>query len=232
MDASEAIKYIDEIFEDLSNKKIVHSSIESGKVFELLTLFKTISYLKEIGFAVAFVDKNNSGKIKFKSAPGKIKETDPHFKITHKSVDRDLYIFVDIEFTAISGTNILEMYTSNKKCKLELKDNISYYEIDIIVVDSKEPRPTPDSIWLAIECKSSPVFKKSFIKEILGIRREISFHQNKERPSRITRHVRENNVLVSEFPASEIWLSSPSDKSILYQNGPDYFGIQIKHFEP
>jgi hypothetical protein len=75
-------------------------------------------------------------------------------------------VWTDIEFTSLSCFRVEN--TANPSLG-------EYHELDIAVVDyGVYGRPTPDQIWLAAECKNTG-YNKGLLKEILGIRRELSF---------------------------------------------------------
>ncbi len=106
----------------------------------------------------------NGNYIYLKSSPGPINRDYPYIKIKR---DGNLLaeLWTDIEFTTLSYS---------RSGKTNPPSAGEYHEIDIAVVDSDSiGRPIPSKIWLAIECKNTD-FKKSILRQILGLRRELS----------------------------------------------------------
>lgn len=53
-------------------------------------------------------------------------------------------------------------------------DPSGYHELDLVIVDPAcTGRPLHTQLWLGVECKNT-TFKKRFLREVLGVRRELS----------------------------------------------------------
>ena len=110
-------------------------------------------------------------------------------------------------------------------------DRSAYHELDIVLVEeSATGYPRYDEIYLAIECKSGK-FSKNFLREVLGVRRELSLYGGRL-PSRLTTAGGEPQVWVRAKPASEYWLAFIDDDGKHYRESPAEFGIELKHIEP
>lgn len=102
-----------------------------------------------------------------------------------------------------------------------------YHELDIVVVDQDlEGRPPHSNIWLAVECKNTG-YNKGLLKEILGIRRELSLLQDPIR-TKFRKWPRET---VPANPASCLVVFS-TDRAVLeYARPGEVFGIDFRHEE-
>ena len=83
---------------------------------------------------------------------------------------------------------------------------------------------------LAVECKSAANFRKSLVKEALGIRRELSLLKRNVN-SRLTRLGGRRPVSVPADPASEFWLAYVDAVGKSYSQSPGVFGIDFKHLQ-
>jgi hypothetical protein len=73
-------------------------------------------------------------------------------------------LWTDIEFLTLSYSRLAS----------PLPTKGSYHELDIVVVDPEiQGRPPHSAVWLGIECKNTS-YQKGLLKEILGVRRELS----------------------------------------------------------
>ena len=187
-----------------------------GKVYELYCLAKTVEFLQShAGVSVRFVGRD----VDFKSSPGKIDRTKSHFIISgHRS---DLELHTDIEVQTLSSTDVVGA-----------PDLSSYHEIDLVLVEHAQhgQRPAHDQIVLGVECKSHANFKKKILREVLGVRRELSllnFASSKLHAFLLgqPREIRAN-------PPSEYWLAFTDPKGERYRSGPAVFEIQFEHWCP
>ena len=165
------------------------SALDQGKLYELYVLSELLIDLQRRGFCLRF----SANTLKFKQAPGKIKIDDPHFLLTAPD-GTTLWLFVDIEFHTL-GKSISNI--------VDLSDR---HELDIVLVDETQDYPNPSNILLAVECKSAANFRKSLVKEALGIRRELSLLE-RDVPSKLTCLGGRLPVSVPANPASEFWLA-------------------------
>ena len=215
MDKSQAIDAITSVFRRYRRltptDQWLLSALDQGKLYELYVLSELLIDLRRRGFLLRFCGQT----LKFKQAPGKIKVADPHFLLTAPDRTR-LWLFVDIEFLTL-GT-IMSNTT-------DLSDR---HELDIVLVDETPDYPSPCNILLAVECKSAANFRKSIVKEALGIRRELSLLEPKVQ-SKLTRLGGRRPVSVPADPASEFWLAYVDGVGTCYSRSPGFFGIEFKH---
>ena len=218
MDKSQAINAITSVFQRYRRltptDQGLLSALDQGKLYELYVLSELLIDLRRRGFRLWFSGQT----LKFKQAAGKIKVADPHFRLT--APDRaSLWLFVDIEF------HTLGKLISNTT---DLSDR---HELDIVLVDATPDYPDPRNILLAVECKSAAHFRKSIVKEALGIRRELSLLAC-DVHSRLTRHSGCRPISVPANPASEFWLAYVHAVGTSYAQSPGAFGIDFKHLQP
>ena len=220
MEREEAEKEIQAIFEEFKTitdiDKELLSGLSQGKLYEFYVLASLLTDLKGRGFATALTRNT----LKFKGAPGLIRRNDPHFVVTAPDGTR-LRLFVNIEFQT-QGV----LRSGNPGF-----DRSAYHELDIVLVEGwATGYPRYDQIYLAIECKSGK-FGKNFLREVLGVRRELSLYVD-ERESRLTRIGGSPGVSVQAEPASEYWLAFIDDDGEHYRASPAEFGIELRHIEP
>ncbi|SCX34503.1 hypothetical protein [Agrobacterium rosae] len=190
--------------------------LTDGKLYELFVLSDIVSKLYARGFDIGFVGIS----LKFKASPGMVKLTDPHFEVKNRSTGCVLFrIFVDIEFQTLG------------RSLGGLADNSQYHEIDIVVTTATAGYPRHDEIALGIECKCVANFKKSILKEALGVRRELSYYAGGLRDSILTQ-AGGTSVKVSAEPASEFILVYIDPAGSNYKESPGRFSIDLVHLEP
>lgn len=185
-----------------------------GKVYELFVLSQALAELRRRGWRIGFQGK----KIELKASPGKIKSGDTHFTLAQGSGSTiEFEIHTDVEV----GT--LGCYLAS------INDLSAYHEIDIVVVPvGQTGRPRAADLKLGIECKSSANFSKSFVREALGRRRELSFLQHPQ-PSEIDPT---GAIYVAADPPSEYWLAFIDPSGLKYVQSPKVFGVELMHKQP
>ncbi len=133
-----------------------------------------------------------------------------------------------------SGRCAAEMWTDIEFISLShslrgggLPERGEYHELDIAVVEpGLQGRPPHDAIWLAVECKNTG-YHKGLLKEILGIRREMSLWQDPLR----TKFRKWPRDKVPAKPASCLVVYS-TDRAVLdYARPGEVFGIDFRHEE-
>lgn len=219
MNRSNAIKDIQKIFARyraaLPRDKKQLLALSDGKLYELFVLSDVLKKLAARGFNIRFVGTT----LKFKGGPGMVKLSDAHFELHDPATGAvDWRVFVDIEFNTLGGS-----------CTL-VTDSSKRHEIDIVVTNATSGYPAHDEIALGVECKSTPKFKKSLLKEALGVRRELSYigHISPSflmRPGAIGPYVKAD-------PPSEYWLANPDPKVLGYRQSPANFSIELLHLKP
>jgi hypothetical protein len=185
-----------------------------GRMYELVVLGHLIDHLVKRGFSFRFVGK----VLELKEKPSQIKATDAYFEGTHHRTGRMIKVYTDVEVRGLG-------------CVIGgATDLSSYHEVDLVVVDpSTSGRPDPGEVLLGVECKSG-AFGKSIIKEVLGVKRELSLLAH-DRPSALSQ-ISSGSVMVPSKPAIEFWLAHFDPKGQQYQDGPAFFGIDVKLITP
>ena len=199
------------------------SGLAKGKLYEFYVLSTVLTDLSQRGFQIAL----KFGTLKFKGAPGTINHTDPHFEITAPNRTKKLKLFVSIEFWT-QGARFSQTLSVSGTV---IHDYSNYHELDIALVEEKATGyPKHDEIFLAVECKSGK-FKKNYVREVLGIRRELSLYKT-ERPSCLTDLGGKPAVRIRADPASEYWFAFIDKEGKKYRESPAEFGIDLRHIDP
>lgn len=207
------------LIQRFESRRAAHSemrSLTAGKLYEFYVLSRTIEELRSRGFNISF-----SGKVlELKQSPGIIQPGDAHFLVVHPATGQRFNIFTDIEVGTLGST----ITGSTGLC--------SYHEIDIVVVfDGVSGRPSHDKIALGVECKSHAKFTKSIVKEVLGIKREISLYTD-DSMSILATAARQIGPVVPSNPPLEYWLCYADPKGNQYRLSPSAFGIEFKNWAP
>jgi len=221
MDRAQAIKEIERLF---SHYKTLTSAdtrllkaLTDGKLYELYVLSHVVRELYARGFRLTF----RGNDLQFKLSPGRIRPSDPHFEITSPDpLQRQLWLFVDIEFETLGAGR-----------GGGPPDRSHRHEIDIVIVDVDYGYPTYLNIAFGVECKAVANFDKSILKEVLGVRRELSLLADHQR-SILSAHGGVPQVDVPANPPSEYWLAYTDSVGNLYQQSPAAFGIEFRHLLP
>lgn len=192
---------------------LVPQSLTSGKLYEAHVLSMVIEQLSiQENFKIILI---NSCFIPLKSSPGPINRSYPYFQLM-KNGNLVAELWTDVEFTSLSYSQC------GRSRPIQRGD---YHELDIIVTDpGANGRPSHSQIWLAVECKNTG-YTKGLLKEILGIRRELSFLQN-PKPTHFTRWPRSH---VPADPASCLMVFSTDAAVSNYSSPGDVFGIDFQH---
>jgi hypothetical protein len=190
-----------------------------GKVYELYCLSKTLGELRNTyGYQVQFRGRS----IRFQASPGAINRSMPHFSILDNHGRVYFELFTDVEFITL-GHNL----------STSAADLSAHHEIDLLVVDAgASGRPSHDQVVLGVECKAHVVFKKSIVKEVLGMRREMSMLKPPSRSQLAQSAPSGRFVDVPADPASEYWLACADQRVMQYARSPFMFGISFLHWEP
>ena len=191
-------------------------SLSQGKLYELYVLAHIVRDLGTRGFRLRHIGCN----IRFKQAPGKLYINDPHFVVD--SPIGQLQLYVDIEFQTLG-----HVFAATPN------DLSTLHELDIVLVKDPTDRSNPaySQIFLAVECKSNAVLKKGFVREALGLRRELSYLRH-DSISALSRLAFTKPVSVPAYPASEFWLAFTDPQGTRYQQSPAAFGVELRHIQP
>lgn len=192
---------------------LIPQSLTSGKLYEAHVLSLVIEALSvREGYDVIL---RNSTLLRLKSAPGPINRSYAYFELWKNSA-LHAEIWTDVEFLSLS---------------CQLRGNINspgkgdYHELDIIITEpGLSGRPSHAHIWLGVECKNTG-YTKNLLKEILGIRRELSFLKD----SRSTRFANWPRSSVPADPPSCLMVYSTDQAVSGYSGSSQVFGIDFVH---
>lgn len=135
--------------------------------------------LKVLGFVLTFLAQNYELELVnpsagFKGAPGPVNNRYTYIRVKDKKTGEHLAdIRTDTEFVGLSSY-VLARYS------VPLSSG-EYHELDIMVCVPNLPngvRPTSAQVFVAVECKHWASIPKKLLREILGVRRELSFHSS------------------------------------------------------
>jgi hypothetical protein len=192
---------------------VIPQSLTSGKLYEAHVLSLVIEALSvHEGYSVVL---RNSTLLPLKSAPGPINRNYAYFELRKNGALR-AEIWTDVEFLSLS---------CQQRGKTISPDKGDYHELDIIVAEpGLSGRPRHSHIWLGVECKNTG-YTKNLLKEILGIRRELSLLRD------------DQSTRFSVWPRKSVPADPPSclmvystDQAVSGYSGPgQVFGIDFKH---
>ncbi|MCF6446150.1 hypothetical protein [Nereida sp. MMG025] len=217
MNITDAKKAVEDFFNTHGScAKTATSKAKVGKVYELYCIAKTLEELKATyGVTVQFVGP----AVQFKASPGKIDRTKSYFIIERNGHRFELH--TDIEVRTLGSTSA-STHT----------DLSAYHEIDIVVVPpSATDRPDHYDVLLGVECKAHANFGKGIVKQVLGIRRELSLLTD-ENPACLAHAFGFTSPMVPSYPPSEYWLAYIDPKGSNYSQSPGVFGIRFEHWCP
>jgi hypothetical protein len=222
MNRKQALGRVQSVFRRYGKVQPVERSwlrtLQSGKLYELYCLSQVVQALtRDYGYSLRLIGT----MIKFKRSPGLINIGDAHFEIADQRGRVLFCLYTDVEFTTL-GAGISSA-----------NDNSAYHELDLAVVNVHVAgRPSYNEIALGVECKSSPVFAKNFVREALGLRRELGLLRPPVQSTLSQAAPSGHHVDVPASPPSEYWLAFVAPKGLEYQASPRAFGIQFNHWQP
>jgi hypothetical protein len=159
-----------------SRKKIISNKVTRGKIYEAWILSKVLESLRTL--EKFFIVLKNDNFYKLKSSPGSINRKYPRFDLYKSQLDYEsnpekvfAEVWTNVEFLSLS-------YKFHSKSRGPTPGE--YHELDILITLPNIPdhhRPKFNQIYLGIECKATK-YKKSFLREILGVRSELSILRN------------------------------------------------------
>lgn len=140
-----------------------------GKLYELWVLAHLVGLLVGRGLRVRIANGNS---IRFRQSPGSIDRTRSWFEVSDASQRVVGEIMLDVEFETISFAgrltqSIAPNFLTQGDC----------HELDIALIEPgllTQTRPNYGDVMLAVECKHTSM-NKGFIRNVLGLRRELSF---------------------------------------------------------
>lgn len=195
------------------------ASASDGKVYELYCLVQTLDWLKsEYPVTVRFVGST----VDFKASPGNIDRSKSYFEIAGGGHTLELHTDIEIQTlgSALSGGT---------------GDNSGYHEIDLVLITPFVPngqKPRHDQLSLGVECKAHANFGKGIVKQVLGVRRELSLLVQNTPCDLDTRFGSTTIRRMNAQPASLYWLAFTDSKGLNYSQSPAAFEIDFKHWMP
>jgi hypothetical protein len=198
----------------LPHKLLPIFKLTGGKLYELYALSRLLAELRARGWFPYF----KGARIELKASPGLIDPNSPHFELQRAPNSQPEYeIFTDIEVGTLGAT------------LKPVNDYSRYHEIDLVVVPAGVTgRPDPEELAFGIECKATANFEKSFVREVLGRRRELSYiHDPLPCPLDLTL-----THTVPADPPSEYWLVYIDPAGDNYVESPAVFGVELKNWKP
>lgn len=191
---------------------LVPSNLTKGKVYEAWVLCEVLAHLRyDEGFAVTL---RQGSSVCLKSSPGPINRRFPYFEIRGPFWSGE--VWTDVEFLALS-------YAQRAGGSTPLPSD--YHELDIVVVPpGTVGRPAHHEVRLGVECKNTS-YSKGYLREILGVRRELSLLQNPQ-PTSFTTWPRH---LVPAEPPSCLVVCSTDRSATDHQLVGEVFGIDFTH---
>lgn len=191
---------------------LIPASLTAGKIYEAYVLGLVCQQLRsKEGLKLTLI---GSKRVTLKSSPGPINQNYPHIRVT-KDNQHVANIWTDIEFTALSAAHAATSASSYGQ----------YHEADIAVVAINcHSRPYPTEVHLLVECKNTG-YQKNLLREILGIRRELSFLAHPQA------------TFFSTWPRPQVPAEPPAcicvystDPSVSNYSAPgQFFGIDFYH---
>ncbi len=193
---------------------LVPRTLTDGKIYEAYVLAVVAGRLSSVeGLALQLVNGNH---IQLKSSHGPINRRYPFIEVRRAgSLVGEMW--TDVEFLTLS-------YSQSSRTALTKGD---YHELDILMVTpGASSRPRHDQVLLGVECKNLS-YDKGLLKDILGIRRELSLLQD-NKPTAFSSWPRST---VPAQPASCLLVYSTSQDILEYANPGEVFGIDFYHEE-
>lgn len=201
-------------------RKIVFPKDE-GKIYEIYCVTRLLAWLeKRYNVTIQYCGKN---KMKFKAGGGPVNRKEyPYFKITDNRSNGVVELHTNIEIETLGSSR----YNGPNK------DLSIMHEVDIILIEEGVncgDMPAHDQLILGIECKAHAKLRKGVIREVLGVRRELSYLQHNHTATIDTIFSSKKSALcVPAVPSSIYWLYTIDRNARRYKISPEQFGIDIE----
>ena len=135
----------------------------ASKLYEAKVLSAVLSRLSAVGYSFVVVN----GTVSLKAAPGPINKSYAHIKVNFAG-KHVANIWTDVEFVGLSSYELAGLTAPSARGE--------YHELDVLVCDpSATVRPRADQVFIGVEAKHWREIPKKLLREILGVRREMSF---------------------------------------------------------
>lgn len=203
---------------------LVPETVSSGKLYEAHVLSRIVERLvKDENYDLTLT---GGTKVQLKSSPGPINRSYPRIEL-RRGGSCIAELWTDIEFLSLSYWT--RRRTGPKQGpSMFLKPPVTkgdYHELDIVIVTAGlTGRPKHDAIWLGIECKNTG-YEKGLLKEILGIRRELSLLDDEQQ----TKFTSWPRATVPANPPSCLLVFSTDANVADYSAPGAVFGIDFVH---
>lgn len=193
---------------------LVPTALADGKFYEAFVLSKVIEKLHdEEGYTVKLV---GGSIIKLRGKGGKLDRNYPYFELSKGGIV-EAELWTDVYFLSLS-------YSKSGRPTPNKGD---YHELDIVISEPglSEGECIPhDKILLGVECKHTH-YQKHFLREILGVRRELSLRKGR------------HSTHFTNWPSTHVPADPPSclmvycsDRNVReYESPEDFFGINFEH---
>ncbi|CAH0496438.1 hypothetical protein [Novosphingobium sp. CECT 9465] len=201
-------------------RQLLASATLQDKAYELAALIELMAKLKAFRPGLSFTLEAGTSLV-FRAKGGPINRGQwPYIRI--RDGDRTVgELWVDIEFVAISAPPSAKHATGHLfgQC----------HELDIVlVIPGTDGRPLPQELLLGIEAKHRP-FNKALLKELLGVRREMTMRAFPEcRLPQDWWFIWWANELPAQPPSGLVAFCSSSTIS-KYAAPADFWGIEMEH---
>ncbi|MDH4450806.1 MAG: hypothetical protein QE265_09475 [Rhodoferax sp.] len=146
----------------------------ASKLYEAKALSAVLSRLSAAGYSFAVVN----GTVCLKASPGPINNSYAHIQVTLNG-KHVANIWTDVEFVGLSSYKLAGLTAPSARGE--------YHELDILVCDpSATIRPRSDQVFIGVEAKHWRDIPKKLLREILGVRRELSLRRGSGGAPKVT----------------------------------------------
>lgn len=192
---------------------LVPSSRVAGKVYEAYVLGDVARQLVQAEGCQLSLSRGTV--LGLKSAAGPINRRYPFVRVRRgQALIGELW--TDIEFTTLS-------YTISQHTRPV--EQSEYHELDLVLTTpNARPRPYPEEVLLGVECKDT-VYDKRLLREVLGIRRELSLLRSDQSTGFLSWPRRS----VPAKPPSCLLVYGSSASVLAYTEPGKTFGIDFSH---
>lgn len=138
------------------------SGMVASKLYEVRVLAELLGKLRAAGYLLSAVN----GTYGLKASPGPINPIYAHINVRLRGV-HVANIWTDVEFVGLSSHLLA-------KRSLPLKRG-EYHELDVLICDpTAVGRPRSNQVYVGVEAKHWAHIPKKLLREVLGVRRELS----------------------------------------------------------
>lgn len=201
-----------------SNYQVIRDDEKAGKLYEAYVLASLCSSLKsQEGLRLVL---SVGEKVCLKRGTGPINRGYPCIE-AYRDEELVAEIWTDVCFISQSYLNTSEYHRSTTPRYGD------YHELDILMVDPNlNSYPLPKQIWLGVECKNTGM-RKGILKEILGVRREMSFINEPIK----TRFKKWPQTVARSNPPCCLLLYSSDEAIEKYESSGNFYDIKFVHQE-